>query len=72
LKVGEKKRYIVQLNSDVSLSLALLALRFDPKVLKVNAISAGSLINAQASSATFGQSIRCHGRHLSGFDFCFE
>ena len=61
LKVGEKKRYIVQLNSDVSLSLALLALRFDPKVLKVNTISAGSLISDQASSATFGQSIDATG-----------
>jgi hypothetical protein len=41
LKVGEKRRFAIQLNSDVSLSLALLALRFDPKVIKVNAISAG-------------------------------
>src|ERR1044071_7008958 len=35
LKVGEKKRYVVQLSSDQPLSIALLALRFDPKVVKV-------------------------------------
>ncbi len=61
LKVGEKKRYVVQLNADLSLSLALIALRFDPKVLKVNAISPGSLISNQASSATFGHSIDASG-----------
>jgi general secretion pathway protein D len=44
LKVGEKRRYAVQLNSDVSLSLALLALRFDPKVVKVHALTAGSIL----------------------------
>lgn len=44
LKVGEKRRYAVQLNSEVPLSLALLALRFDPKVVKVHALSAGSIL----------------------------
>jgi len=51
LKVGEKRRYAVQLNSDVSLSMALLALRFDPKVVKVNALSAGSLLPASGETA---------------------
>src|SRR6185295_3201256 len=44
LKIGEKRRYAVQLNSDVALSLALLALRFDPKVVKVHALTAGSIL----------------------------
>ena len=44
LKVGEKRRYAVQLNSDVPLSLALLALRFDPKVVKVHGLTAGSIL----------------------------
>jgi general secretion pathway protein D len=44
LKVGEKRRYAVQLNSDVPLSFALLALRFDPKVVKVHGLSAGSIL----------------------------
>jgi general secretion pathway protein D len=51
LKVGEKRRYTVQLNSDVSLNLALLALRFDPKVVKVTALSAGSILPASGDTA---------------------
>jgi general secretion pathway protein D len=51
LKVGEKRRYAVQLNSDVSLNLALLALRFDPKVVKVTALSAGNILPATGETA---------------------
>ena len=43
LKVGDKRRYAVELKSDVALSLAVLALRFDPKVVKVTAVSYGTL-----------------------------
>jgi general secretion pathway protein D len=59
LAVGEKRRYAVRLSSDVSLSVAMLALRFDPKVLKVNAVSAGSLLTSQSEGlgATFSQSV---------------
>jgi hypothetical protein len=39
------------LNSDVSLNLALLALRFDPKVVKVTALSAGSILPAAGETA---------------------
>ncbi len=46
MKIGEKHRYAIQLNSDVPLTLALLALRFDPKVVKVHALTAGSLIGS--------------------------
>jgi len=51
LKVGEKRRYAVQLTSDVSLNLALLALRFDPKVVKVTALSAGSILPTTGETA---------------------
>jgi hypothetical protein len=51
LKVGEKRRYAIQLNSDVQLSLALLALRFDPKVVKVNALTAGSILPSSGETA---------------------
>jgi len=62
LKIGEKRRYAIQLDSDVALSLALLALRFDPKVVKVHTISAGSLLGPQdGQGATFGQSIDVNG-----------
>ena len=64
LKVGEKKRYVVQLNSDQPLSLALLALRFDPKVVKVNAVSGGVLLGSQPDGGmapTFTQSVDATG-----------
>jgi general secretion pathway protein D len=51
LKVGEKRRYAVQLNSDVPLSLALLALRFDPKVVKVHGLTAGSILPTTGETA---------------------
>jgi len=51
LKVGEKRRYAVQLNSDVPLNLALVALRFDPKVVKIHALSAGSILPNSGETA---------------------
>ncbi len=51
LKLGEKRRYAIQLNSDIPLSLALLALRFDPKVVKVHAVTAGTLIGTSTDTA---------------------
>jgi general secretion pathway protein D len=51
MKVGEKHRYAIQLNSDVPLSHALVALKFDPSVLKVNAVTAGSLLVASPDGA---------------------
>jgi hypothetical protein len=51
LKVGEKRRYAVQLTTDVTLNLALLALRFDPKVVKVTALSAGSILPTTGETA---------------------
>jgi general secretion pathway protein D len=44
LKVGEKHRYAVQMSSDVPLSFASFAIRFDPKVVKITTISAGTLL----------------------------
>jgi general secretion pathway protein D len=51
MKVGEKRRYAIQLNANVPLSLALVALKFDPKVVKVNAISAGSILPTTGDAA---------------------
>ncbi len=53
MKIGQTRRYAVQLNSDVPLSLALLALRFDPKVVKVTALSAGSLLPTGETAPLF-------------------
>jgi general secretion pathway protein D len=44
LKVGEKRWFTVKLNSATPLALATLALRFDPKVVKVRTVSAGTLL----------------------------
>ncbi|HJU92641.1 MAG TPA: secretin N-terminal domain-containing protein [Pyrinomonadaceae bacterium] len=65
MKVGEKRRYAIQLNSDVPLSLALLALRFDPKVVKVHGITAGNLLAASGATAPlFTPSIDASGTCL--------
>lgn len=57
MKIGEKRRYAVQLDSDVPLSLALLALKFDPKVVKVNSVTAGSLVLPTDNAPLFTPSI---------------
>ncbi len=65
MKVGEKRRYAIQLNSDVELSLALLALRFDPKVVKVHGITAGNLLAGSGGTAPlFTPSIDASGTCL--------
>ena len=51
LKIGEKRRYAIQLNSDVPLSLALVALKFDPKVVRVNALTAGNILSTSGDAA---------------------
>ncbi|MCM3900406.1 MAG: hypothetical protein ND866_01755 [Pyrinomonadaceae bacterium] len=43
LKAGDKRQFAVEFQSEVALSLAVLALRFDPKVVKVTAVSYGTL-----------------------------
>ncbi|MGI9165948.1 MAG: secretin N-terminal domain-containing protein, partial [Pyrinomonadaceae bacterium] len=43
LKVGEKRRFAIQLTSDLQFNLAVLGLRFNPKVVNVLGVSAGSL-----------------------------
>jgi general secretion pathway protein D len=44
LKVGERRWVTLKLNSDVSLALGTVALRFDPKVVKLRSVSAGTLM----------------------------
>ncbi|MEP6920996.1 MAG: secretin N-terminal domain-containing protein [bacterium] len=60
LKVGDKRQFAVQLNTDVPLGLAVLALRFDPKVVKVTSISSGTLL-AGGQTPSLTQSIDPHG-----------
>jgi general secretion pathway protein D len=51
LKIGEKRRIAIELNSGVPIGLAVLALKFDPKVVKVRTVVAGTLLTPQADNA---------------------
>jgi general secretion pathway protein D len=63
LSVGDKRRYAVEFTSDVALSLAVISLRFDPKVVKVTAVSYGSLF-PNTKSPILTQSVDPTGRCL--------
>lgn len=64
LKVGEKRQLAVQLKSDAPLGMALLTLRFDPKILKVNSVTAGNLFANTKTPPTLTQSVDEHGMVL--------
>jgi general secretion pathway protein D len=51
MKVGEKRHYAIQLDSDVPLSMALVSLKFDPKVVKIHALTAGSILPTTGETA---------------------
>jgi general secretion pathway protein D len=64
MRVGETRRFALELKSDVSLALAVIALRFDPRVVKVQVVSAGSLLDSKdgkSAGATFSQSLDASG-----------
>jgi general secretion pathway protein D len=56
MKVGESRRFAINLKSDVPLALAIIALRFDPKVVKVSAVS-----EVPNSGISFNQSTDASG-----------
>ncbi|HEV7475410.1 MAG TPA: secretin N-terminal domain-containing protein [Pyrinomonadaceae bacterium] len=64
MKVRESRRYALELKSDVSLAMAIVALRFDPKVVKVTAVSAA---DASGAAPSFTQSIDASGVCLISF-----
>jgi hypothetical protein len=55
MKVGETRRFALEVKSDVPLVLAIIALRFDPKVVKVRAV------NLEGGGAAFTQSTDASG-----------
>ena len=65
LKVGETRRFALELKSDASLAMAILALRFNPKVIRMKGISAGTALTAdngnQESTPGMSQSIDAAG-----------
>ena len=46
MKVGESRRFALDLTSDASLAMAVLALRFNPKVIRIKGLSAGTSLTA--------------------------
>ncbi|MEP6569823.1 MAG: secretin N-terminal domain-containing protein [Acidobacteriota bacterium] len=55
MRVGESRRFALDVRSDVPLELAIVALRFDPKVVKVRAVG------LDGAGATFTQSTDASG-----------
>jgi hypothetical protein len=55
MKVGESRRFALDVKSDAPLALAIIALRFDPKVVKVRAVG------LETGGATFTQSTDASG-----------
>jgi hypothetical protein len=61
LRLGEKRRLAVEFNSEAPVGMAVLTLRFDPKVIKINSVSAGSLFANAKTAPNITQSIDEHG-----------
>jgi general secretion pathway protein D len=61
LKTGEKQQLQLRVKSDAPLGMAVMTLRFDPKVLKVNAVSMGDLFAKAKTAPTLTQSVDEHG-----------
>jgi general secretion pathway protein D len=64
LKIGEKRQLPLQVKSDAPLGLAVITLRFDPKVLKISGVLAGSLFANAKNAPTLTQSVDEHGMVL--------
>jgi general secretion pathway protein D len=56
MTVGEKRQFSVELNSEASLGLAVVMLRFDPNVIKINNVTLGKLFADAKSLPTITKS----------------
>lgn len=63
LKAGEKRQMAIELTTDMPVGLAVLMLRFDPKVVKVTAINPGTLLPA-GHTASLTQSVDPKGVYM--------
>jgi hypothetical protein len=61
LRVGDKRRYSIQINSDVALGRGWFAIRFDPKVVKVTTITADGQLGTERATLSLIQSIDPNG-----------
>lgn len=57
LKVGETRRFAIALKSDASLAMAVLALRFNPKVIRIKDVSAGTSLTDDNGNKEGGPSM---------------
>ncbi len=66
MKAGERRRLAIEVKTDAPLALAVLALRFDPKVVKVKNIMAGALLTGEtvATRPSLAQSVDPSGMCL--------
>lgn len=64
MKVGEKRQIALAVRTGVPLGMAVLTLRFDPHVLKVNSVTAGSLFANAKTAPNLTQSIDQNGMLL--------
>ncbi len=63
LKAGEKRQMAIELKTDMPVGLAVLMLRFDPKVVKVTAINPGTLL-PPGHTASLTQSVDPKGVYM--------
>lgn len=52
---GEKRQVAIEVHSDAPLGLTVISLRFDPNVIKVNAVTAGSMFASATTQPTIAQ-----------------
>ena len=64
MRVGEKRILPVELKSEAGLGLAVITLKFDPRIIKINGISAGSLFAEAKNAPVISQSVDDKGMVL--------
>ena len=64
MRVGEKRQLAVQVKAGAPLGLAVLTLRFDPQVIKVNSVTPGSVFANARTAPTLTQSVDKDGMLL--------
>jgi LysM repeat protein len=57
MTVGEKRQFAVELKSEAPLGLAVLMMRFDPNVIKINSVAAGKMFADAKSAPSVTQSM---------------
>jgi len=64
MRVGEKRQIALAVRTGEPLGLAVLTLRFDPHVVKINSVTAGGLFANAKTAPTLTQSIDQNGMLL--------